>query len=241
MGGAPLDAPRRRIRLSAVRTCRPRLCRCGRAQGRTGRDACRSTSCAHGRGCRPNATERRTEGCRLPWQSPRMEHLWSRADATGGNWSQVRPARKLLERGDWQPLATAGTLRALMVREGVDGSSPSEGLQRRRTSALAESASLNGSPSKVEPRGHSSIAPPTCRRWWRNVYEESLARREGTHQTMSELIEVVTNYLDDALPLDERQRFERHLSCCAGCGTYVHQMRETIRQPGLVPREKSLP
>src|SRR2546423_1446312 len=29
----------------------------------------------------------------------------------------------------------------------------------------------------VEPCGHSSIAPPTCRRCWRNVYEESSTRR----------------------------------------------------------------
>jgi anti-sigma factor (TIGR02949 family) len=56
-----------------------------------------------------------------------------------------------------------------------------------------------------------------------------------------EMIEVVTNYLDDALPPDEWQRFERHLSYCAGCSTYVDQMRETIRQTSMVPREESLP
>jgi anti-sigma factor (TIGR02949 family) len=56
-----------------------------------------------------------------------------------------------------------------------------------------------------------------------------------------EMIEVVTNYLEDAFAPDERQRFERHLSRCAGCTTYVGQMRETIRQTGLVPREESLP
>ena len=56
-----------------------------------------------------------------------------------------------------------------------------------------------------------------------------------------EMTEVVTNYLDEALPPDEHQRFERHLSYCAGCGTYVDQMRETIRQTSMVPREESLP
>lgn len=56
-----------------------------------------------------------------------------------------------------------------------------------------------------------------------------------------EMVEVVTDYLDDALPPDERQRFERHLSYCAGCSTYVAQIRETIKQTGLVPREESLP
>jgi anti-sigma factor (TIGR02949 family) len=56
-----------------------------------------------------------------------------------------------------------------------------------------------------------------------------------------EMIEVVTNYLDDELPPDQQQRFERHLSYCAGCSTYLDQMRETIRQTGAVPREETLP
>jgi len=56
-----------------------------------------------------------------------------------------------------------------------------------------------------------------------------------------EMTEVVTDYLDAALSPDESQRFERHLSYCAGCGTYVDQMRETIRQTNMVPREESLP
>ena len=55
------------------------------------------------------------------------------------------------------------------------------------------------------------------------------------------MTEVVTNYLDDALPPDEQQRFERHLSYCTGCNTYLAQIRETIKQTGLVPGEESLP
>jgi anti-sigma factor (TIGR02949 family) len=56
-----------------------------------------------------------------------------------------------------------------------------------------------------------------------------------------EMVEVVTDYLEDAMPSDEQERFERHLSYCAGCSTYVEQMRETIKQTGTVPREESLP
>ena len=63
----------------------------------------------------------------------------------------------------------------------------------------------------------------------------------NTEFSCQEMIEVVTNYLDDALPPDEQQRFERHLSYCAGCNTYVDQIRETIRQTAMVPREESLP
>ena len=62
----------------------------------------------------------------------------------------------------------------------------------------------------------------------------------NTEFSCQEMIEVVTDYLDHALPPDEQQRFERHLSYCAGCNTYVDQIRETIRQTGMVPREESL-
>ena len=63
----------------------------------------------------------------------------------------------------------------------------------------------------------------------------------NTEFSCQEMIEVVTNYLDGALPPEDRERFERHLSYCAGCTTYTEQMRETIRQTGTVPREESLP
>ena len=56
-----------------------------------------------------------------------------------------------------------------------------------------------------------------------------------------EMTEVVTDYLDEALPPDDQQRFERHLTYCAGCSTYTEQIRETIRQTGMIPREQSLP
>lgn len=56
-----------------------------------------------------------------------------------------------------------------------------------------------------------------------------------------EIIEVVTDYLEDAMSSEERRRFEHHLSYCPGCLTYVDQIRETIRKTGTLPREESLP
>jgi hypothetical protein len=57
-----------------------------------------------------------------------MEHLWSPAGATGGNrWQMGRP-RKPLKQADRQPVATHGNRFAAHGKEGVDGSSPSEGL-----------------------------------------------------------------------------------------------------------------
>jgi anti-sigma factor RsiW len=46
--------------------------------------------------------------------------------------------------------------------------------------------------------------------------------------TCRELVELVTDYLDDALPVAERMRFESHLAGCAGCDRYVEQIRTTV-------------
>ena len=48
----------------------------------------------------------------------------------------------------------------------------------------------------------------------------------------SELTEVVTDYLEGALPPDEVAELERHLEVCEGCANYLDQMRETIRLTG---------
>jgi hypothetical protein len=58
-----------------------------------------------------------------------MEHLWSLAGATGGNRSQKGEPRKRLKYADSQPVATHGNRLAAHGKEGVDGSSPSEGLK----------------------------------------------------------------------------------------------------------------
>jgi anti-sigma factor RsiW len=55
-----------------------------------------------------------------------------------------------------------------------------------------------------------------------------------------ELVELVTAYLDDVLAPSEHTRFERHLSYCPGCVTYVEQIRETVRLTGEQPREETL-
>lgn len=50
--------------------------------------------------------------------------------------------------------------------------------------------------------------------------------------TCRELVELVTDYLEDALPARERARFERHLGGCVGCQAYLEQVRETVRMLG---------
>jgi anti-sigma factor RsiW len=52
-----------------------------------------------------------------------------------------------------------------------------------------------------------------------------------------ELVELVTEYLEEAMAADERRRFEEHLDQCGGCKRYVEQMRETIRLVGRLTPE----
>ena len=56
-----------------------------------------------------------------------------------------------------------------------------------------------------------------------------------------ELVELVTDYLENALPLAERVRFEEHLAACPGCQTYLEQMRQTIDVLGRVTEESLEP
>jgi anti-sigma factor RsiW len=43
-----------------------------------------------------------------------------------------------------------------------------------------------------------------------------------------ELVELVTDYFEGALPRAERARFDAHLAECPGCTEYVAQMRATL-------------
>ena len=55
--------------------------------------------------------------------------------------------------------------------------------------------------------------------------------------TCRELVEIVTDYLEDALPPSEQARFEEHLSLCSGCRAYLDQMRRTLYALGTLPEE----
>jgi anti-sigma factor (TIGR02949 family) len=39
------------------------------------------------------------------------------------------------------------------------------------------------------------------------------------------VVEIVTDYLEGALPAEEAQRLERHLGTCPGCAEYLEQLR----------------
>ncbi len=55
--------------------------------------------------------------------------------------------------------------------------------------------------------------------------------------TCRELVELVTEYLEGALPPDERTRFELHLAVCPGCAAHLRQLRATVRAAGRLSEE----
>ena len=52
-----------------------------------------------------------------------------------------------------------------------------------------------------------------------------------------QLVELVTDYLEDRLPPLERARFEAHLAECDVCRRYLEQFRHTIAALGRLPEE----
>ena len=56
-----------------------------------------------------------------------------------------------------------------------------------------------------------------------------------------ELVELVTEYLEDRLSTVDRARFEAHLAECEACRTYLEQFRLTIRVLGRLPEESLSP
>jgi len=59
--------------------------------------------------------------------------------------------------------------------------------------------------------------------------------------TCQELVELVTDYLEHALPEPEVARFEAHLAECSGCTNYVEQARRTVKLTGRLTEESLSP
>ena len=60
------------------------------------------------------------------------------------------------------------------------------------------------------------------------------------HVTCQEVVELVTEYLDGALPSEQASVFEQHLNFCDGCVWYVDQMRRAVDAVGHI-REEDVP
>jgi anti-sigma factor RsiW len=53
-----------------------------------------------------------------------------------------------------------------------------------------------------------------------------------------EVVELVSDYLDDKLAPELRRRVEAHLALCPHCRVYVQQVRDTVHALGLLPADE---
>ena len=56
-----------------------------------------------------------------------------------------------------------------------------------------------------------------------------------------ELVELVTDYLEDGLSAADRARFEAHVAVCEHCSAYLDQMRVTLRVVGQIDPDELEP
>ena len=59
-------------------------------------------------------------------------------------------------------------------------------------------------------------------------------------KTCQDVVELVTEYLEDGLVAEERLAFERHVTICPPCRGYLSQMRRVSRAGGSL-REDDVP
>jgi anti-sigma factor RsiW len=65
--------------------------------------------------------------------------------------------------------------------------------------------------------------------------------RQAGDITCRRVVELMTEYLEDALAPDERERFEVHLRHCDACARYLEQLRAAIAVLGAVPADEPDP
>ena len=61
--------------------------------------------------------------------------------------------------------------------------------------------------------------------------------RNRSSVACQELVELVTDYLEDRLPRRIRRAVDHHLASCPHCREYLAQMRRTIEVTGHLPDE----
>ena len=62
--------------------------------------------------------------------------------------------------------------------------------------------------------------------WWRHGYEDL---------PCIDFVELATEYLEGALPVEQRLIVERHLAFCSPCLDYLEQMRAVMGTTGRRP------
>jgi anti-sigma factor RsiW len=58
-----------------------------------------------------------------------------------------------------------------------------------------------------------------------------------SEMTCRELVEVITSYLEETMPDEDRRCFDAHLAECPYCVAYLEQMRATVAALGGLEQE----
>lgn len=58
--------------------------------------------------------------------------------------------------------------------------------------------------------------------------------------TCQEMVALITDYLERAMPPADRMRFEEHLAICDGCTNFLQEIRRTVELTGAL-REEQIP
>ncbi len=61
-----------------------------------------------------------------------------------------------------------------------------------------------------------------------------MTTRLASELSCEQLVELVTAYLEGAMPLPDRTRFEQHILYCAGCAAYLGQLRAQLHASGAL-------
>ena len=56
-----------------------------------------------------------------------------------------------------------------------------------------------------------------------------------------EVVELVTDYLEQALLPEKRAQFEDHIEECPGCNTYLEQVQQTIKMLRKLSEQQTFP
>jgi anti-sigma factor RsiW len=61
---------------------------------------------------------------------------------------------------------------------------------------------------------------------------------EAEEISCAEIVELVTEYFEGALPAETARRLELHLGECEGCAAYLDQMRTTVEVAGRLREDE---
>ena len=66
---------------------------------------------------------------------------------------------------------------------------------------------------------------------------DSKPGQSGGRLTCVEMTELITDYLEGSMGLEQRLAFQKHVGLCRHCREYLHQMKLTVDTLGAMPAD----